>query len=731
MNTERKCLNVGKSENRRKFLRQLILAGVTANHLEVNKALKASQGEPLLIDGYCNRTSCLPGETVGLCVSTNADSYSVNILRIGLSDKCIWEKKNIQGTLHPIPNNVSMIGCNWPISVNVTIGDDWSSGLYIARIYGKSGEKLTVEKDILIIVRSLTPGRTNKILYQIATNTYQAYNEWGGTNLYSGPEYPEVSFDKPYKIFETPLMPGASWYNPNTSNYHAWDEPFIIWAEKAGYGIDYCSNLDLEFHPEELTKYKLVLSVGHDEYWSAGMRDNLESFIAKGGNVAFFSGNSICWQVRVENKGRKLVCYKREHHRDPVYKTVQHRKLTTLWSDPVVDRPENHLSGVGFAYGGYNGLHGEFMGGSGDLMSHGDQPGYIGSYRNADEFFHGDIDDLRIYNKCLTEHEVKRLSLSKSDARNSNLIAHWDFNNNFLNRAKHAEGNDTTVKIGQRFQFIEGRVGKALKFNGTNQTVRVENYDGLKSTTGELTLAAWIRPNSVPEGWAIIYRKDDGSARQLIAIGGAGKNCGLWCGIGVDAGYVEVNGRINRENLLDGSWHHIVATYDGQSVRLFHNGRLIKTQASIEEGAGEYTVHQPNHWILKGTSLKKGDKFGAKDGIAGYECDGCEFIMKEGVPVATGRDGTPKNFKIVATAPARWDLEEGTLGWAHNIRRQFSTDESQLIPADLDCDGNAVLGTYTRGGTVVTVGSCDWSDGLKSENPVVGRIVRNIMDKLS
>ena len=76
-------------------------------------------------------------------------------------------------------------------------------------------------------------------------------------------------------------------------------------------------------------------------------------------------------------------------------------------------------------------------------------------------------------------------------------------------------------------------------------------------------------------------------------------------------------------------------------------------------------------------------------------------------------------------------MEEGTLGWAHNIRSQFSTDESQLIPADLDCDGNAVLGTYTRGGTVVTVGSCDWSDGLKSENPVVDRIVRNIMDKLS
>lgn len=44
-----------------------------------------------------------------------------------------------------------------------------------------------------------------------------------------------------------------------------------------------------------------MLSVGHDEYWSAAMRDNLEKYIADGGNVAFFSGNTCCWQVRSED----------------------------------------------------------------------------------------------------------------------------------------------------------------------------------------------------------------------------------------------------------------------------------------------------------------------------------------------------------------------------------------------------------------------------------------------
>jgi hypothetical protein len=61
--------------------------------------------------------------------------------------------------------------------------------------------------------------------------------------------------------------------------------------------MDFAANSDLEFHPEMLKHYRLILSVGHDEYWSARMRDHLEVFIRDGGNLAFFSGNTCCWQV--------------------------------------------------------------------------------------------------------------------------------------------------------------------------------------------------------------------------------------------------------------------------------------------------------------------------------------------------------------------------------------------------------------------------------------------------
>ena len=89
-----------------------------------------------------------------------------------------------------------------------------------------------------------------------------------------------------------------------------WEHHFIHWAEQQGYTMDYAANLDLEQRPDFLEDYSLVLSVGHDEYWSAGMRDSLEAWIARGGNCAFFSGNSVCWRVRPEDDGKALTCFK-------------------------------------------------------------------------------------------------------------------------------------------------------------------------------------------------------------------------------------------------------------------------------------------------------------------------------------------------------------------------------------------------------------------------------------
>ncbi|MGO7258947.1 N,N-dimethylformamidase beta subunit family domain-containing protein, partial [Rhizobium brockwellii] len=59
------------------------------------------------------------------------------------------------------------------------------------------------------------------------------------------------------------------------------------------------------------------LSVGHDEYWSAEQRANVEVARDAGVNLAFWSGNECYWKVRwessIDGSGqayRTMVCYK-------------------------------------------------------------------------------------------------------------------------------------------------------------------------------------------------------------------------------------------------------------------------------------------------------------------------------------------------------------------------------------------------------------------------------------
>ena len=122
-------------------------------------------------------------------------------------------------------------------------------------------------------------------------------------------------------------------------------------------------------------RYRLVLSVGHDEYWSGPMRDTVEGFIGRGGNVAFFSGNTSLWQVRLEGhdgQGRatQMVGYKGHFHDDPVFGTDRQAELTTLWSDHLLGRPENHMTGVSFTRGGYHRIGRAVTNGAGGYTIH-------------------------------------------------------------------------------------------------------------------------------------------------------------------------------------------------------------------------------------------------------------------------------------------------------------------------------------------------------------------------
>jgi hypothetical protein len=320
-----------------------------------------------LLDGYAWPQSVLPREDVALHVSS-AEPFGVEVAREGGQREIVWRADAVTGTDHPVPADASADGCGWPPSLTIPVGGDWRSGYYSVALI--SGED---RAEAFFVVR---PDRERSpILIVLSTATYNAYNDWGGPSLYTGGT--RVSFERPLargflakpepavrKAQAVPDREALGYFDwaeeqglspwSGGSGWWTWERPFLAWAEREGFAIDVAVSQDLEQHPEVLDGHRLFLSVGHDEYWSWGMRDAVERFLAGGDNAAFFSGNTCWWQVRFDDEHRSMTCFKYRADEDPVLGTPDRRFLTGAWADRRVGRPEAAMTGLSFSRGGYS-----------------------------------------------------------------------------------------------------------------------------------------------------------------------------------------------------------------------------------------------------------------------------------------------------------------------------------------------------------------------------------------
>jgi hypothetical protein len=332
------------------------------------------------IEVYTGVLSARPGDEVTIHVSTLLDRYDLRIARVGRETEVVWSREGLEGVFFETPADAARNGCDWPAAVTVTVPEAWRSGYYEILATGRGDDDSEAVFRAFVVVRPATP--TAPILLVLSTNTYAAYNWYGDANLYWGESERglRVSLRRPW-------MPGFLW-KPDEYDIHTdsllssknvddrfwrdsahgvpwltcaagwanWESVMVAWLERNGYEVDYAINGDLDAEPAALDGYRLVLSVGHDEYWSWNMRDTVESFVAGGGNVCFFSGNVAGEQLRHEDGGGALVCYKAEYRRDPVYATDP-RRATTFWMHRETARPESRMTGVSMMYAGFSRFH--------------------------------------------------------------------------------------------------------------------------------------------------------------------------------------------------------------------------------------------------------------------------------------------------------------------------------------------------------------------------------------
>ncbi|MFF5211937.1 N,N-dimethylformamidase beta subunit family domain-containing protein [Streptosporangium sp. NPDC000396] len=268
-----------------------------------------------MLRAYAEATSCVQGKTLAFHIRTDGAEIPAGRVRVEnvISGESLVEEL--------------FTGHTWILKV----ARDWPSGLYRAAL--SPGQE-----EVYFVVRAAVPGETSPVLISLPFPTWQAYNEVGVAHqgLYQT-EQPDratkVSFDRP----------GGG---PPPER---WEEGLLRWLAESSHHVEYCSGLDLHDGDDLLAGYQLLVVNGHDEYWSLEMREAVEHFVKKGGNLAVFSGNTCWWQVRFEDDMRTMVCF-RDAFSDPIA-LIDPLRATVEWSSAPVNYPENSLIGVSFRHG--------------------------------------------------------------------------------------------------------------------------------------------------------------------------------------------------------------------------------------------------------------------------------------------------------------------------------------------------------------------------------------------
>jgi hypothetical protein len=227
--------------------------------------------------------------------------------------------------------------CRWQPTFTFTLPQEARSGLYAVRgrFSQNGGDMMT---HAAFVVRRAADAEPAPIALLFATNTWKAYSAapfcpaWPGLLANVGikgyrakPEDPLAPYcfyrfhragQPAYQLGWQLPWPAASPFailSPPEVGYghlsHA-DRFTQRWLEENGYRYDALSDHDLHSDARALDGVKVLLIVGHSEYWTREAMQRVREFLDRGGRVICLSGNTMFWRVTQNADGTILECRK-------------------------------------------------------------------------------------------------------------------------------------------------------------------------------------------------------------------------------------------------------------------------------------------------------------------------------------------------------------------------------------------------------------------------------------
>ncbi|WP_338134651.1 N,N-dimethylformamidase beta subunit family domain-containing protein [Staphylospora marina] len=293
------------------------------------------------LQGYASAESVVPGESITFYVHSETP-FQMEIYRMGWyggkGGRHMTTLNGFQASPQNLEPDPETYAADWTPTLEFRVPSDWPTGCYLVKLVDQDGR----EAYIFFVVRQQVPAGDLAVL--LSTNTYQAYNNWGGKSLYGynstrGVQAHQVSLNRPYR----------SYYGSGL--FFQFEYNLIRWLEMEGYSVTYLTDMDLHHRLLETSYVYALIIAGHSEYWSMDMRKSVEHLTASRMNLAVFSANCAYWQIRLEpdkygRADRVMVSYKQfAVEKDPLAK-IDPLKTTGLFRQAPVNMPEDRMFGI-------------------------------------------------------------------------------------------------------------------------------------------------------------------------------------------------------------------------------------------------------------------------------------------------------------------------------------------------------------------------------------------------
>lgn len=249
------------------------------------------------------------GDSIQIFASwRGGDSVEVRLSDI-LQKNTIYKKK-IWVRHQSVRPGVAVRGTGWKKTHSIGIDSSFPTGWYVLSLK-KGGDSFHQS----IFVQPSIPAKKVAILF--STNTWNAYNFWGGHSIYSKNHTDSVSFFRP-QLVANPFLKNTY---PNHQLYFQGankDRYLAEMLDSADFAFDAYSMEDLESAKPQLFEYKAWILSTHTEYWSRNMLAHLNTYLDSGGSLVNLAGNVAAYESFVDVERRQLKV---------------HRAIENLWEE--------------------------------------------------------------------------------------------------------------------------------------------------------------------------------------------------------------------------------------------------------------------------------------------------------------------------------------------------------------------------------------------------------------